>query len=310
MGSHTTSWPFPVTWQEAKDLPLFLQTQFPAALTLPCDIEEPWSGMQAGMRKRKAVVTDLEVHWCEEQSRNDAQKGGVQVKERKGARHEVGVGGLVSLLCLSQWAFDQPACGVRRHQSVYFPLFFLYWWATWDPPCLSMRWQLWLARWGNGCSVVVGKLSFGWLVGAATCHAFLDPSLVSERGDMRKQEMSFSWNSLPVLKFPPEHCGPDGMSALWLHDSSGRAQGAHLLKRRPVPLLSICGWQQILHRDQNIFCHSILSVLLLSPVSHMKLIGPFCIPLSWLLEKRSQDNLDSMRHSPVTPFIWNGKALM
>ena len=163
MGSHTTSWPFPVTWQEAKDLPSFLQTQFPAALTLPCDIEEPWSGMQAGMRKRKAVVTDLEVHWCEEQSRNDAQKGGVQVKERKGARHEVGVGGLVSLLCLSQWAFDQPACGVRRHQSVYFPLFFLYWWATWDPPCLSMRWQLWLARWGNGCSVVVGSFPLaGW----------------------------------------------------------------------------------------------------------------------------------------------------
>lgn len=50
--------------------------------------------MQAGMRKRKAVVTDLEGCWCEEQSRNDAQKGGVQVKERKEARHEVGVGGL------------------------------------------------------------------------------------------------------------------------------------------------------------------------------------------------------------------------
>lgn len=65
MGSHTTSWPFPVTWQQAKDLPSFLQTQFPAALMLPCDIEEPWSGMQAGMRKRKAVVTDLEGYWCE-----------------------------------------------------------------------------------------------------------------------------------------------------------------------------------------------------------------------------------------------------
>lgn len=173
-----------------------------------------------------------------------------------------------------------------------------------------MRWQLWLARWGSGPSVVVGKLSFGWLVGAATCHAFLDPSLVSERGDRRKQEMSFRWSSLLVLKFPPEHCGPDGVPTLWLHDSSERTQGAHLLKRRPVPLLSICGWQEILYRDQNTFCHSILSVLLLSPISHMKLIGSFCILLSWLLEKRSQENLDSVRNLPVIPFIWNDKALI
>lgn len=122
-------------------------------------------------------------------------------------------------------------------------------------------------------------------------------TLVSERGDMWKQEMPFSWNSLPVLKFPPDHCRPDGVSALWLHDSSERTQGAHLLKRHPVPLLSICGWQEILYIEtKNAFYHSLLSVLLLFSVSYMKLTWYFCILLSYLLEKRSQENLDSMRN--------------
>lgn len=61
---------------------------------------------------------------------------------------------------------------------------------------------------------------------------------------------------------------------------------------------------------KSIFCHSLLSVLFLSPISHMKLIWSFCILLSWLLEKRSQENLDSMRNLPVIPFIWNDKALI
>ena len=171
----------------------------------------------------------------------DAQKGGVQVNARKEARHEVGRGGLF-LFYVSPSGLLISLLAESEGASISFLSSLLILMSYISSSLPWMRWQLWLARWGSGSSMVVGKLSFGWLVGAATCHAFLDPSLVSERGDMPKQKMSFSWNSLPVLKFPPEHCGPDGVSALWLHDSSERTQGAHLLKRHPVPLLSICGW--------------------------------------------------------------------
>lgn len=157
-------------------------------------------------RLRGSLVWGAEPEWRTE--------GWCTGEGEEGSLAWSGGGGLVSLLCLSQWAFDQPACGIRRSINQFTFLSSSYTDELHEILPALDEMELWLARWGNGSSVVVGKLSFGWLVGAATCHAFLDPSLVSERGDMRKQEMSFSWNSLPVLKFPPEHCGPDGVSAL------------------------------------------------------------------------------------------------
>lgn len=278
---------------------------------LPCDIEEPWSGMQAGMRKRKAVVTDLEGNWCKEQSWMDTQKGDVQVKERKEARHE-GEWGCLFLFYVSPNGLLISLLVESEGASISFLSSLLLILTCYVSSSLPwVRWQLWLARWGSGSSVVVGKLSFGWLVGAATCYAFLDPSHVSERGDMWKQEMSFSWMS-------PSQCWSflqnivDRM-ACPLSDCMTPVRGLREHTSSRDIQFHCCPSvvdRKFFIETKSIFCHSLLSVLFLSPISHMKLIWSFCILLSWLLEKRSQENLDSMRNLPVIPFIWNDKALI
>lgn len=69
-----------------------------------------------------------------EESWMDTQKGDVQVKERKEARHE-GSGVLVSCV-FSQWAFDQPTCK-SEGASISFLLPLLHTDVLREPPCLG-----------------------------------------------------------------------------------------------------------------------------------------------------------------------------
>lgn len=72
--------------------------------------------------------------------------------------------------------------------------------------------------------------------GGSDLSCFLGP-LVSEGGDLWKQEASSSWNFLLVLEVPPDHSGPDSGFTVCLLDSSERNQGAYLMERHPVSIV-------------------------------------------------------------------------
>lgn len=97
------------------------------------------------------------------------------MKERKEARHEEGVFFLFYVpflrLLTSQTLLSSLPSTLSFLILISYVRLFLP----------KMRWRLWPARLDNGKCMVVRKLSSCWLVGAATCHAFLGPSLVSKR---------------------------------------------------------------------------------------------------------------------------------
>lgn len=148
---------------------------------------------------------------------------------------------------------------------------------------------------GSGLSMVVGKLSSCWLVGAATSHALLDPSLVREETcgsrkchlvETPSQCWSFLQNivdqmvcllsdCMTPVRGLREHTSSRGIQ---FHCCPSVVDRKFFILRPKMPSVTF------------------FSLCYLFSVSYMKLTWSFCILLSCLLEKRSQENLDSMRN--------------